>query len=85
MYIIKREILDRDLDFISSIEYVMYINYSSASKRLEYLKDNKYTNSATLYEVIESDIGFSDIDDIVSYMYDNRVGKIIDGFDKHII
>ena len=85
MYIIKREILDRDLDFISSIEYVMYINYSSASKRIEYLKDNKYTNLATLYEVLDADIGFSDIDELISYMYDNKVGKIIDGFDKGLI
>ena len=85
MYIIKREILDRDLDFISSIEYVMYINYSSASKRIEYLKDNKYTNLATLYEVVDADIGFSDIDELISYMYDNRVGKIIDGFDKGLL
>ena len=85
MYIIKREILDRDLDFISSIEYVMYINYSSASERIEYLKDNKYTNLATLYEVLDADIGFSDIDELISYMYDNKVGKIIDGFDKGLI
>lgn len=85
MYIVKREILDKDLEFISSIDYMMYVNYSSASKRIEYLKDNKYTNSATLYEVIESDIGFSDIDELISYMYDNRVGKIIDGFDKGLI
>ena len=48
MYIIKREILDRDLDFISSIEYVMYINYSSASKRIEYLKLKSFTFSHAL-------------------------------------
>lgn len=85
MFIIKRETLTKDKKSIKEIKYIMYTNFTTATEVFEAQKLSPYTNSGTLYEVIDVNIGFNNVDEIVSYMYDNNKGKIVESFDNDLV